>query len=332
MLRFAAVVIGIFAVYLLRDIIFSLFFAVIVASAIEPSITWLKQKGLSRILSVILIYLAISALIASLVYLIVPLLLDELRSAAATLGAVQDKFFEGIGTIAGVNLGLFIAENARLLLRVPSEYIGQVSGGVINVISQGVGGLFTSALVVIFSFYLAAQEKGIENFLRMVTPLAHEPYLLDLWSRSQRKLGRWLRAQLLLGAIVGVFIFIGLTLLGIKQAFLFAALAAMFEIIPVVGPILAGVPAVATAFLISPILGLSTVALYVIVQQAESHIIVPVVMRRAVGLSPLVVVIALLVGAKLGGIFGILIAVPITTVLAELLDDWDKKKRALIPG
>ena len=331
-LRFFAVALGLVAIYLVRDIVFSLFFAVIVASAIEPSILWLKQRGLGRIPAVILVYLGIAALAAFLVYLIVPLLAEELRSASSALGTVQSQFLAGIERIGGVNFGSLFAQNAEILLRLPSAYIGRVSGGVLDIISQGVGGLFTFALVVIFSFYLAAQEKGIENFLRLVTPVAYEPYVLDLWSRSQKKLGRWLQAQLLLGAVVGIFIFIGLTLLGIKQAFLFAALAALFEIIPVVGPILAAVPAVATAFLSSPILGLSTVALYVIVQQAESHIIVPVVMRRAVGLSPLVVVIALLVGAKLGGILGILLAVPLTAVGAELVNDWDKKKRALIPG
>ena len=154
---------------------------------------------------------------------------------------------------------------------------------------------------------------------------------MDLWERSQKKLGKWLRTQMLLGAIVGLLIFFGLTILGIPHAFFFALIAAIFEIIPVVGPILAAVPAVAAAFLVSPVSSISVVALYVIVQQTESHIIVPVVMRRTIGLSPLVVVLALLAGAKLGGIFGILLAVPLTAISAELLNDWDKKKRAFLP-
>ena len=134
----------------------------------------------------------------------------------------------------------------------------------------------------------------------------------------------WLRLALMLALIFRLSTF------GVHSV-VFAAVAAVFEIIPVAGPILAAVPAVSTAFLMSPLLGISTVILYIAIQQMESHIIVPVVMQKAVGLSPLIVVLALLVGGKLGGIFGILLAVPIAAVLVEFLNDWDKKKRALLP-
>jgi len=330
-LRFFAVILGLVFVYVVRDILFSLFFAVIVASALEPSIDWLKRRGITRILAVVLIYLAIGLLISFLVYLILPLLFEELRIATSSFSSLQREFLSGLERAGGITFGSFFAENAEMLLQLPQQYLKTLSSGIFGVTSHVFGGLFSLVLIAVFSFYLATQERGIESFLRMVTPLAHEAYMLDLWGRSQRKLGRWLRAQLLLGAVVGVFIFIGLTMLGVQQAFLFASVSAIFEIVPVVGPILAAVPAVGTAFLVSPLLGISTVALYVIVQQVESHVIVPVVMKKAVGLSPLVVVIAILVGAKVGGIFGILLSVPITAVLAELVNDWDKKRRALMP-
>ena len=173
---------------------------------------------------------------------------------------------------------------------------------------------------------------GIDDFLRLVSPLRYEEYVIDLWQRSQKKLGRWLRTQMLLGAIVGVLIFFSLTFLGMENALLFAALAGFLEIIPVAGPILAAIPAVLIAFLQDPMYALWIVLLYIGVQQIESNVIVPVVMRKAVGLSPLVVLIALAVGAKLGGVIGIILAVPVTVIIAELISDWDKKKRELIPG
>ncbi|MBI2056597.1 MAG: AI-2E family transporter [Candidatus Sungbacteria bacterium] len=331
-IRFFAVLLGLAALYAIRDILAALFFAVIVASAIEPGIEWLKARRVPRILSVILLYIAIAAGLFFAVYLVFPIVADEFRKFYTALPELQGKIVSEINRLGVFSyISLFGGGTAPNILEIPAKYIGQL-GGVFDFVSSVFGGITTFLLTIVFSFYLAAQEKGIENFLRLVAPLQYEPYILDLWKRSQRKLGIWLRTQMLLGALVGILIFFGLTLLGVKQAFFLAIIAALFEIIPVVGPILAAIPAVSIAFLVSPSLGLMVTVLYLVVQQIESHIIVPVVMRRAVDLSPLIVVIALLVGAKLGGIFGILLAVPLTAILAELLNDWDKKKRLLMPG
>ena len=330
--RFFAVILGLAVLFIIRDIIFSLIFAVIIASAVEPSIEWMKKRGIGRILAVVIIYTVFVVLITFLVYLVFPLVVDELHVATTGLAKIERQIVIGVKQTGGTALGSFVSDNADILLKVPLEYLGALSQSAATTGNQVFRSLFTTLLIFVFSFYLGTQEKGIETFLRMITPLKYEPYAIDLWRRSQGKLGRWLRAQMLLGAIVGVFIFIGLTMLGVQQALLFAAIAAVFEIIPVAGPILAAIPAVITGFLVSPIIGVSIIALFIVVQQTESHVIVPVVMKKAVGLSPLVVVVAILIGARLGGIFGLLLAVPVTTVFAELLNDWDRKKRALIPG
>lgn len=331
MIRFLVILLALAALYVVSDVIVSLFFAVIMASAMEPAIEWMKTRRIPRILAVVLIYLCIAGALFFLSYFIFPLLIEELRGFSATYPSLEKQVREGISQVGTLPLVSFLTGNLEDAFSIPLRPLAGIGSGILNAASAAFGGVFSFLLVFVFSFYLAAQERGIEGFLRLVTPLAHEPYVVDLWERSQKKLGRWLRAQMLLGALVGILIFFGLTLLGVPHAFFFALIAALFEIIPIVGPILAAVPAVAVALFVSPLLGVSTVALYVAVQQIESHVIVPVVMRKAVGLSPLVVVLALLIGAKLGGIFGILLAVPLTAIGAELLNDWDKKKRALMP-
>ena len=188
------------------------------------------------------------------------------------------------------------------------------------------GGAFSLVLIVILSFYLSVQEKGIEKFIRLTSPLRYEKYVLDVWQRSKKKLGGWVKAQLLLGVLVGVLVFLGLTILGVKYALMLAVLAAIFEVIPIFGPVLAAIPAILIAFLQSPMLALAALILYVIVQQFENHLIYPTVMKKATGVPPLIIILAILVGGKLGGIFGILLAVPLTVILMELLTDWAKKK------
>ncbi|TSC69520.1 MAG: hypothetical protein G01um101466_13 [Parcubacteria group bacterium Gr01-1014_66] len=330
-LRFFGILFLFTGLYIVRDVILSLLFAVIIASGLEPAVVWLGARRIPRILAVVLLYLLIGGVLFLAAYFVSPLLLESVESFLDSSAGLQEQILERVRGSGFISRPFTFPGDLRSALNLPLSSLSGFGSGLVNFVGTIFGGLVSFILVAVLSFYLTAQERGIENFLRLVTPLAHEQYVIGLWGRAQAKLGRWLRAQLLLGMIVGVLIFFGLSLLEIEHALIFALLAAAFEIIPIVGPILAAVPAVITAFLSSPGLGIGTIVLYIIVQQLESHIFVPVVMRRATGLRPLVVVLALVVGAKFGGIVGIFLAVPLTAVVAEFVDDWDKKKRAIMP-
>jgi predicted PurR-regulated permease PerM len=187
------------------------------------------------------------------------------------------------------------------------------------------GGVLSFVLIIVLSFYLAVQEAGIENFLRIITPNRHETYVMSLWKRTQIKIGLYMQGQLLLGLIIGILVFLGLTILGIKQALLLACLAAVFELIPIFGPILSAIPAIligATSGGLS--MGLIIAGLYTIIQQFENHLIYPLVVKKIVGVSPIIVILALIVGFKLAGFLGILLSVPISTAIMEYLNDLQK--------
>ena len=332
MIRFFLVIGGIVFAYLIKEVLIALFLAIIIASAIEPAVLWLREKRIPRILAVVLIYIAIAAVFLMLMYLVVPLLYEEALRLGSTYGTLKESVLTGIKEFSSYPVLSYFTKSVVEFISVPSEYLGKLQGGISNVASAAFGGVLTMFLAAVFSIYLATQEGGISEFLRLITPLSYENYVIDLWHRSQKKLGRWLRTQLLLGAIVGVLIFFSLTFLGMENALVFAVLAGLFEIIPVVGPILAAIPAVFIAFLQDPTFAIWVVALYIAVQQIESNVIVPVVMRQAVGLSPLVILIALAIGAQVAGVIGILLAVPITVIIAEFVSDRDKKRREFIPG
>ena len=162
----------------------------------------------------------------------------------------------------------------------------------------------------------------MEDFIEIAAPRKYQAYVLDLWKRARHKIGLWMQGQLLLAVIMGVLVYLGLTILGVPHALLLAVIAALFEIIPVFGPILAAVPAVAIAFVDGgATLGLLTVALYVIGQQFENHLIYPLVVTRVVGVPPLLVILALLIGAQLAGFLGILLSVPVVATLQEFTKD-----------
>ncbi len=174
---------------------------------------------------------------------------------------------------------------------------------------------------MVISFYLVVQDKGIKLFLSSVTPAEHRPYVISLAERIQTKLGRWLRGQLVVMMAVGLLVFIGLFFLKVDFALMLAVLAGLLEIVPYIGPFLAGTAAVALAFLQAPVLGVLVLALFLIVHQIEGYVLIPQVMKRAVGLNPLVIIISMIIGAKLYGILGVVVAVPLVAIASVFLGD-----------
>lgn len=326
-LRVFVAVVLFFLLYQLRDVIVLVLFSVVLASAMEPAIRWFQNHRVPRILAALIIFVAALAVVAFAVYLVVPLLAEDFAGFTLSYPGFERQVLRGFENIGNIPFVDFIRENARNLLSQPQQYIAGFSGGVFSFTTDFFGGIFSFVIVVVISFYLAARDKGIEDFIQLVVPLRYEAYALDLWARSQKKMGQWLRGQLLLGALVGALIYLGLTLLQIKYALVFAFITAILELVPIVGPILAAIPATLIAFIQSPFLALMVIILYVVVQQLESHLIVPIVMKSTIGISPIIVIISLLVGAKLAGIFGLLLAVPVASVVVELVNDLDKKKR-----
>jgi predicted PurR-regulated permease PerM len=172
------------------------------------------------------------------------------------------------------------------------------------------------------------QETGVDDFLRIITPVDNQSYVLNLWKRSQDKIGKWMQGQLMLAFIIGVLLFLGLFILGVPHPLLLAVLAAVFELIPVFGQILAAIPAVGVAYVfMGPKGALIVAALYIIVQQFEANLIYPVVVKKVVGVPPLLVILALLIGFKLFGFLGALLSVPLAGAVQEMVSDIDMRKR-----
>jgi len=180
--------------------------------------------------------------------------------------------------------------------------------------------------VIIMSFYLASMKNGVESFLVAVVPEQYEPYVIDLWKRAEAKMGMWLQGQLLLALIVGLMVYVGLAMLGVRFALALAVLAMMLELVPMAGPVLAAIPALAIALLQSPQLALWTLLLYLAVQQLENHVLFPLIMSKATGMNPIVVILAILIGFQLAGVAGAILGVPIATVIVEVLDDVARAK------
>lgn len=314
-------------IYILQSVVMIFLFALIIAAAISPFANWLDHKGFPRLLGVLLLYLTVFGIFVFIFALIIPYISDEIGQLNQTLPGVVERVTSSLENVQNRSPQYldFISEIQNILEGL-SNYLQQSAQSSVGVIASVFGGVFSFIAIIIISFYLSVTRRGIENFLSSIVPDRHEDYVLDLWKRTEVKVGKWLQGQLLLALIVGLMVYVGLSLMNIKFALVLGILAMILEIVPIVGPVLAAIPAVFLAFIQSPSLGLWVLVFYVVVQQIENHILVPLVFGKTIGLNPVVVIIALLVGQQLAGIPGMILSVPIATIIVEMIDDLAKTK------
>jgi len=310
--------------------------AVVIASAIEPATNWFTRYKVPRVLAVLMIYLVVFTILFGFVFFFIPPLLADLKDLSLQLpGYLKSIDISDTSSLDTISSGVLpgtltdsfsISETLNSL----SETINELSRNVFKLVSTIFGGALSFSLIVVMSFYLAVQERGIENFLDIITPIKYEKYVIDLWHRSQRKIGLWLQGQLLLGLLVGILVYLALTVFQVRYALLLAVIAAIFEIIPIFGPILAAVPAVLIGLLDGGISkGFFVVILYVIIQQFENHLLYPLVVRQVVGVPSIIAIVALVAGGSLAGLLGMILSVPLAAIFMELFNDLDKEKHHL---
>jgi predicted PurR-regulated permease PerM len=305
-----------------RQIVLGLFLAIIISSGLEEVVDVLERRiSLPRSVSVILIFLAALILFIVIIYTVVPFLLVEL---ATIFSGVDKASFGGWGILfnlqASPSVGSFVKG-------VSSQFIAS-NASPLDMFSRVLGSFGLAAAVFVSSFYLSLSHDGVERFLMVVVPPDYEETTMRIYKRSKQLIGSWFRMQVVLSAVMAVIVWVGLALLGVRYAFLIAILAGLFELVPYLGPILSGAIAVVAALLTSTTLAFYTLIFFLIAQQFESHVLVPLFSQRSVGLHPVIVIIALLIGAEVGGILGIVISVPVAAIVQEVVQDWSARRRA----
>lgn len=333
MIRALLIVLGVFLIWFLRDLVLILLTSIVVASFVESGLPHFKKIGIGRILGVVISYAVALLLLAGIFYLFAPLLVTEIYNFSTTLSSYvpgvsfldyfQNEEFAGAKDVVA-NLPTNLSFSS--LLSVSKAFIVNLSGGFVQTLSVAFGSIFNLVCIFVISFYLCIQEKGIENFLRLVFPLDYEDYVVNLWDRSRRKIALWVKGQMLLGFLVGVLTYLTLSLLGIQYALLLAIISGIMELIPY-GILIALIPAVSFSYFSGGIsMALMVAGAYFIIHQFEVFLFSPLIIEKVVGLSPIVIILAALIGFELGGIWGILLSIPTAVLIMELISDVEKQK------
>lgn len=323
-LRFFAVCFLIYFVFYTKDIIFNVFIAVLIALIIEPFVSALeKKKNIPRIFGASGVFFIAGVILSIIIYLVAPPLAKELTQLAINI-PTYISFLSSLDFTTLTNyqdLAIAPSDIQEILISI-SNALKNATMFIVSGAISVVGGIMSIVLILVMSFYLVLEEGGIEKFIKALIPRTQtQDQAVRILRKIENKLGRWFMGQISLGVIVGLLSFIGLSLIGMPYAIALALLAGLFELIPYIGPILSAIPAIAIALTISPAMAIITTLLYFIIQQFENYLIVPKVMEKSVGLHPIIIIIAAILGGKLMGVTGMILAVPIVTIAFIIADD-----------
>jgi len=294
----------------IRELIFSLFIAFIIAGALRPAVDFFEKNRIPRKLSAFFVYFLFVFLIINLFALILPPLINEIISLFKTLPSVIERSFSNYLPV--INLD-FLTQNLPGFASRSFEFIK---------------GFFSNAIFVtttlFFGFYFLVEKHLASKLFGNFFEEKEIDRIEIISERAQKRMSSWFWGEVVLMIIVGSLTYLGLLLIGMKYSLALAVLAGLLEVIPNLGPILSAIPAAIIGLSHSPLLALYNVGLYFIVQQLENNLIVPVIMRKATGLHPIITLIALIVGGKLAGILGVLLAVPVTIFIETVIIEVQK--------
>jgi len=321
--KFIGVLLVLGLIYLLRDVILILIVSVVLATALNPWVNALQRRKVPRILATLFIYLAFFGTFVIILILLIPPIATEISDISKNLPAYYNRVLSDFDRFRDFSLQQNLLNSLQDGLQSLQSNLGETTAGVFNAVASIFGGFFSFLGVLVITFYILLEEHAMKKFIRSLTPTRYQTYIFHQMNRAQEKLRLWLKGQLILCLIIGVLAYIGLTIFGVKYALVLGLWAGLTEFVPYIGPFIGALPAIFIALTTGSFLkAILVVVWYIIVQQLENNLIVPKVMQKTVGLNPLVVIIVMLIGAKLAGVIGLLLAVPFALIVKVFLEDF----------
>jgi len=319
----AITVVALWTLYLIRGTLLLFYVCVLFATGLSPIVRWIERRRpvggrrkLPRPVAILLIYAAVLGTIAGIAAMIVQPLVEQSQQFWKELPELLDKI-QGRLMSWGV-----IAPDTSL-----KELIQQAPGSadavtmLIGTLWGFVGGLFGFITILLLTFYLLVESQGIFDFFVRLFPRERRQKVSEVSALVTTKVSAWLGGQLLLGFIIGGTTAIGLALMGVPYFYVLALISGIGEMIPIVGPIISAIPAIAVAFTVSPGLALGVAVFFFAQQQLENVVLVPKLMGQTVGLGAVTVIMSLIVGGELLGIVGALLAVPTAAIVQVLFEE-----------
>jgi len=316
-----------YIIYLIKDILILLLFALIISLLFNPAIDFLEKIRISRTLSVVLVYLAIFGFLGLIIYYSLPIFASEFSQ----FSGLFPQYFEKISPPLK-EIGIKPFENIEAFIGAIKIIIEKASANIFSALSIIFGGIASTISIIALSLFLSLEKEGVEKIIKLFSSKGKEEYILSVFKRCQTKISGWFGARILSCIFIGIIVFIVLQIFEIKYSFVLAILAAILDFIPIIGPIIAGLIVTLFVSLSSLTKAIFVLIAFILIQQIEGNIISPILTKKFIGLSPVLVLISLAIGAKLLGILGAILAVPLTAIIFEFTKAiLEKKKEEATP-
>lgn len=320
-IKIIAVLLFVWFAYLARDILALLFISIIIVAAIDPVVDWLQKKKIPRTAGALSVYLILFIILGLAFSLLITPISRQFIDFSRDIPQYYDQWENSFNPIHDFFKSNNINVSTQELFDNVGKWLSNIPQNIFGATVGVFSGIISTIAVLSVAFYMVVFEDATNKLATLAVPKKYQGRAIMVAQKIKKQLGKWMQGQILLMIMIFILDFIGLSLIGIPYALVLAFIAGLLEIVPYVGPVISAIPGVILGFLVSPLTGLLTLLVYVIAQQAENNLIVPLIMKRAVGLNPAVVILALLIGAKLGGILGAVIAVPAAAALGIIISD-----------
>lgn len=321
-LKFFVFVLSLYILYQIKDIFVWFIFALIISILVNPTINFLRKLKIPRVLSVTFIYVGIFGILILLIYFTVPGFISEIKQFSQLL----PQYFEKISPpLKGLGIRAF--EDIETFVSVLGGTLEKITTNILNILFLIFGGIFALIFTLSVAIFLSLEEKGVEKALILLFPQQYEEYVLPLWRRCQKRVSNWFLTRILACIFVGAATYITLLIFKAPYPFSLGLISGVLNFVPVVGPIITGVLLFVIVSVENLFKAVFILIVLILIQQVENNILTPILSKKFIGLSPVLVLVSLAIGGVLWGFLGAILAVPLAGILVEFLKDFLKKKK-----
>ncbi|OHA65662.1 MAG: hypothetical protein A3D64_01710 [Candidatus Wildermuthbacteria bacterium RIFCSPHIGHO2_02_FULL_49_9] len=321
-LKLAVAGLVVYILFLTKDIFVWVLFGLIISVLFDPAIDFLQRRRIPRALGTIGVYSVVFGILAFIIWGTAPFFVNEIQR----FSALFPQYFETLSpSLRG--LGIVAFSDAQTFFETLSQAVQNVAGNIFSALFAVFGGIFSTVFVLSIAIFLSIEEKSVERAIGLLFPKKYEAFALNLWARSQLKVSGWFASRLITSIFVGVATYLTLLLFSVQYPFSLGLLATVLNFIPIIGPLLTGLLVAVVVALDSALKAVFIVLAFTLIQQIEGNILTPLLTKKFLGIPPVLVLIALAVGAELWGIMGAILAIPLAGILFEFLRDFLKKRK-----
>lgn len=314
---------SLYVIFQIKDVLVWTLFAVIISVLFDPAVDFLQRRlRLPRVVAALGIYLSVFGLLALLIYGTVPFFVSEIQRFSQLL----PQYFETISPMLK-GLGLRAFEDLQTFTGAVSGSLERMSSSIFSALFSVFGGIFATIFVISAAIFLSLEEKGIERAITLLFPKKHEAMALDIWARSQRRVSSWFLSRVLSSLFVAAATYLALVLFSVRYPVSLSLVSGVLNFIPVVGPLITGALVSLIVAVDNTLRAVFVLLSFVLIQQIENSVVMPLLSKKFIGLPPVLVLVALAIGGKLWGIMGAVLIVPLSGILFEFLRDFLRKQK-----